>query len=40
VDGPPVHLFGVTVPLAAGRQVRSITLPAAGRLHVYALTLT
>jgi hypothetical protein len=40
VDGPPVKLFGVTVPAAAGKQVRSLTLPAATGLYVYAVTLT
>ncbi|MEU4242169.1 GH92 family glycosyl hydrolase [Actinoplanes sp. NPDC026619] len=39
VDGPPVSLFGVTVPAAAGKQVRSLTLPAASGLYLYAVTL-
>ena len=39
VDGPPVRLFGVTVPLTAGKQLRSITLPKDPRLHLYAITL-
>jgi hypothetical protein len=39
VDGPPVSLFGVSLPVAAGRQVRSITLPDDPRLHLYAVTL-
>jgi hypothetical protein len=39
VDGPPVHLFGVSLPVAAGEQVRSITLPNDPRLHLYAVTL-
>ncbi|GGK80238.1 GH92 family glycosyl hydrolase [Mangrovihabitans endophyticus] len=39
VDGPPVSLFGVRVPLAAGKQLRSLTLPDDARLHLYALTL-
>jgi hypothetical protein len=39
VDGPPVSLFGVTIPLAAGKQVRSVTLPAEPRLYLYAMTL-
>jgi len=39
VDGPPVSLFGVSVPLAAGKQIRSITLPADSRLNLYAITL-
>ena len=39
VDGPPVRLFGVSVPLAAGKRVRSLTLPDDPRLHVYAATL-
>jgi hypothetical protein len=40
VDGPPVNLFGVTVPLDAGKQIRSLTLPDDPRLHLYAVTLT
>jgi predicted alpha-1,2-mannosidase len=40
VDGPPVSLFGVTVPATAGKQVRSLTLPAASGLYVYAVTLS
>jgi hypothetical protein len=39
VDGPPVSLFGVTVPLAAGKTIRSLTLPADTRIQLYALTL-
>ncbi|MGK5678313.1 GH92 family glycosyl hydrolase [Actinoplanes sp. URMC 104] len=39
VDGPPVALFGAKLPLAAGKQLRSITLPADARVYVYALTL-
>jgi hypothetical protein len=39
VDGPPVSLFGVAVPLAAGKQVRSVTLPASSNLYLYAMTL-
>ena len=39
VDGPPVSLFGVTLPLTAGKQLRSITLPKDPRLHLYAVTL-
>ncbi len=40
VDGPAVSLFGVTVPLEAGKQVRSLTLPDEPRMYVYAATLT
>ncbi|GAA3346466.1 GH92 family glycosyl hydrolase [Amorphoplanes nipponensis] len=39
VDGPPVSLFGVSLPVAAGKQVRSITLPNDARLLLYAVTL-
>jgi hypothetical protein len=39
VDGPPVSLFGVSLPLTAGKQLRSITLPRDPRLHLYAVTL-
>ena len=37
VDGPPVSLFEVTVPVGAG--VRSLTLPPDQRLYLYAMTL-
>ncbi|MCM4078396.1 GH92 family glycosyl hydrolase [Paractinoplanes hotanensis] len=40
VDGPPVALFGARIPLSAGKQIRSITLPADPRVYVYAVTLT
>jgi predicted alpha-1,2-mannosidase len=39
VDGPPVSLFGVSLPVPAGKQIRSITLPNDARLHLYAVTL-
>ncbi|GAA2604639.1 GH92 family glycosyl hydrolase [Paractinoplanes durhamensis] len=39
VDGPPVSLFGVTVPAAAGKQLRSLTLPTAAGLYVYAVSI-
>jgi hypothetical protein len=39
VDGPPVSLFGASLPLAEGKQIRSITLPDDPRLHLYAVTL-
>ncbi|GID26137.1 GH92 family glycosyl hydrolase [Paractinoplanes brasiliensis] len=39
VDGPPVSLFGVRLPVAEGKQIRSITLPDDARVYVYALTL-
>jgi putative alpha-1,2-mannosidase len=38
IDGPPVSLFGVRLPVPAGKQVRSITLPDDPRLHLYAVT--
>jgi len=40
VDGPPVSLFGLSLPIAAGKQIRSITLPNDPRLNVYAVTLS
>ncbi|MEV6630980.1 GH92 family glycosyl hydrolase [Actinoplanes sp. NPDC051470] len=39
VDGPPVSLFGLRVPVSAGKSIRSVTLPDDSRLNVYALTL-
>jgi hypothetical protein len=39
VDGPPVSLFALSLPIAAGKQIRSITLPDDPRLNLYALTL-
>ena len=39
VDGPPVSLFGLSLPIPEGKQVRSITLPNDPRLHLYAVTL-
>jgi predicted alpha-1,2-mannosidase len=39
VDGPPTSLFGVTIPLTAGKQLRSISLPSDPRMFVYAITL-
>jgi hypothetical protein len=40
IDGPPVALFGARIPLSAGKQIRSITLPADPRVYVYAVTLS
>ncbi|GID94216.1 GH92 family glycosyl hydrolase [Amorphoplanes digitatis] len=40
VDGPPVNLFGLSLPVAPARQIRSITLPNDPRLHLYAITLS
>jgi len=40
VDGPPVQIFGTSLPLAAGKSVLSITLPNDPRLEIYAATLT
>ncbi|MBL7254002.1 GH92 family glycosyl hydrolase [Paractinoplanes lichenicola] len=39
VDGPPVSLFEARLPLADGKQLRSITLPDDARVYLYALTL-
>ncbi|MFC6087845.1 GH92 family glycosyl hydrolase [Saccharothrix lopnurensis] len=39
VDGPPVRLFGVSVPLDPARTVHSVTLPDDPRVEVYAITL-
>ncbi|WP_250005772.1 GH92 family glycosyl hydrolase [Actinoplanes sp. M2I2] len=39
VDGPPVALFGASLPLTPGKQIRSITLPSDPRVYVYAVTL-
>jgi hypothetical protein len=40
VDGPPVSLFALGLPIPPGKQIRSITLPDDPRLHLYAATLT
>jgi hypothetical protein len=40
IDGPPVSLFGLSLPIPAGKQIRSITLPNDPRLNLYAITLT
>ncbi|WP_305782537.1 GH92 family glycosyl hydrolase [Symbioplanes lichenis] len=40
VDGPPVSLFAASLPAAAGKEIRSITLPDDPRITVYALTLS
>ena len=39
VDGPPVSLFGTSLPVPAGKQIRSLTLPNDPRLYLYAVTL-
>lgn len=39
VDGPPTSLFGVTIPLTAGKQLRSVSLPNDPRMLLYAVTL-
>ncbi|GAB7039278.1 MULTISPECIES: GH92 family glycosyl hydrolase [Catenuloplanes] len=39
VDGPPVSLFAISVPLTPGKQIRSLTLPDDNRIQVYAITL-
>ncbi|MCO8270663.1 GH92 family glycosyl hydrolase [Actinoplanes sp. TRM 88003] len=38
VDGPATALFGARLPLTAGKQIRSITLPADPRVYIYAVT--
>ena len=40
VDGPPTSLFGVAVPIPAGKQLRSVALPDDPRMLLYALTLS
>jgi hypothetical protein len=40
VDGPPVALFALPVPLETGKRLRSLGLPDDPRLTLYALTLT
>ncbi|NUT53276.1 MAG: glycoside hydrolase family 92 protein, partial [Saccharothrix sp.] len=40
VDGPPVRLFALTLPLDPARTVHSVTLPDDPRVEVYAITLT
>ncbi|AGZ44997.1 GH92 family glycosyl hydrolase [Actinoplanes friuliensis] len=40
VDGPPVSLFGLDLPVTQGKQIRSITLPNDPRLYLYAVTLS
>ncbi len=40
VDGPPVNLYAATLPVPAGRQIRSLTLPNDPRVNLYALTLS
>jgi predicted alpha-1,2-mannosidase len=39
VDGPPTSLYGASVPLAAGKQLRSVSLPNDPRMLLYAVTL-
>ncbi|MEK8110379.1 hypothetical protein NKG94_50775 [Micromonospora sp. M12] len=39
LDGPPVNLFGVSVALNPGKELRSVTLPDDPRIQLYALTL-
>jgi predicted alpha-1,2-mannosidase len=39
-DGPPVNLYGFTVPVDSAKEIRSVSLPNDPRIHVYALTLT
>jgi hypothetical protein len=39
VDGPPTSLFGATIPLTAGKQLRSVSLPDDPRMLLYAVTL-
>ncbi|WP_067507388.1 GH92 family glycosyl hydrolase [Actinoplanes sp. TFC3] len=40
VDGPATSLFSAAVPLTAGAQIRSVTLPNDGRVSLYALTIS
>ncbi|HEY3717645.1 MAG TPA: GH92 family glycosyl hydrolase [Jatrophihabitantaceae bacterium] len=40
VDGPPVQIFGTSLPLDASRTAVSVTLPNDPRLEIYAATLT
>jgi hypothetical protein len=40
VDGPPVNLYAAALPIPAGKQIRSLTLPNDPRIHLYALTLS
>ncbi|WP_447006735.1 GH92 family glycosyl hydrolase [Saccharothrix isguenensis] len=39
VDGPPVRLFGLSLPLDPAKAVHSVTLPDDRRVEVYAITL-
>jgi hypothetical protein len=39
VDGPSTSLWGLSLAIPAGKEIRSITLPNDPRLHVYAVTL-
>ncbi len=39
VDGPPVKLFGLALSLDPTKTVRSVSLPADQRIHLYAITL-
>ena len=39
VDGPPVQIFGTSLPLDPGKPVLSVTLPNDPRLEIYAATL-
>jgi hypothetical protein len=39
VDGPRVSLFGTSIALPAGKQIRSLTLPNDPRLQLYAVTM-
>jgi predicted alpha-1,2-mannosidase len=39
IDGPPVQLFGATVPADPARRLQSVTLPADTRFEVYAVSL-
>ena len=39
VDAPATNLYGISFPVAAGKQIRSLTLPDDQRINLYALTL-
>ena len=40
VDGPATSLFGATIPIPSGKELRSVSLPTDPRMLLYALTLT
>jgi hypothetical protein len=38
IDGPPVQIFGASVPVDPSRELQSVTLPGDRRFEVFALT--